>query len=1275
MSSRRPRCSRGSCARRPGELPHRPGRRPRRRRRQHLPVQGPQLLRRPRWGGSSRPPRTGGARATPIADGEGVDAAFVGRDGKTYVFSGDQFVTYSGVGRTPTPRSRGTPGRSRSTGAACTAVALAYVRDGITHLFEPPDAEREPPLRRYSGSDYTRPDPGYPQAVGPDFWGIPPDYRGAEPLPSAVLFDRDNTLYLTASQYVAHNAVVRRLVLPAAARAALARPAAGHRRQPAAQRVHRRRRRHVLLLPRPVHPLRRRRRSPRPSPSSGAGAGSTTPSPPASRATAVDAAFVWRGTTTYLFSGDQYVRYSGSDYRYVDAGYPKSVVADLRSRGVLPQPARGVRADAGRPDRGGRADGDRRRPGERPHRVPVRRRGPATSSPRAWRPATSWSGSAASATPSRTPAGWTRRSSGARTPSCSPATSTCATPAREYEYVDEGYPRRIAASLPGELGVDVLPEQFHDGLDAALADANGPGVPVPRSAVRVHRRARAGGAADRRDVGPGAQPVRLRPVRRTGSTRRSSPGDGSLFAFKGDQYLRYGTPTAELADDGYPRTIKDDWGNLPPDFEKNGLDAAFVFEGNTYFVQGDQHVRYSGGDFRRIDRTYPAAARRGGSAGGRTTCSPISAPSPGSSSCRTATTAWPRCWAPTVVTADPYARLAGLFGWDVDELMWVQRHHGFLPGAAGYEVAFDVELVEAAVELFALAAPLGGRPSTVFTDVWTPLYDPDATNVRAAADALLRLLALRYPEAEWATIERRLHDELNVVTRDALVAAVLGQSDDLSTSRDLFDRLLHRRGHGQRRHHLTGARGHRRRAAVPPPLPPRPAAGHAAARRRRSRRPGGGQGGAAALVGLDEELPAVGGQPEGLPVPGELHPARAARHQDTRLRRARGRPAAGRDHAGLGRARLPAIPGRVHRGVPADDRGRLRARGRGRRRPALASRAVRADEDRPSPVLLPPRRVLPRGQPLGRVASVAEGERPDRQRSGLPGLRLRPGLRVLADVEDVADATPTVSFTRHDGQRDALALRRVADHARRQDLLLVLQPQRGVGAGAGADRRVPDPGQPADLGRPVARRAVAGAGRVRSGRRRVRPGRGPRDHRRPVLVRRSRATRRRRGRPAPCNSARSCTRSRPSRSASTTPARTVSPASSTRTSPGTEACPHSPPGRACPSPPGMCRRRWPRRTSSRSTRPPSRRRRPGSASTTRAAASCARPPRSRPWTRNCCRSRAARSGFPTGSGSTPRSPARTARPGSSTPREFVEVDPGADPAAPPRRRGPLRPPA
>jgi hypothetical protein len=39
--------------------------------------------------------------------------------------------------------------------------------------------------------------------------------------------------------------------------------------------------------------------------------------------------------------------------------------------------------------------------------------------------------------------------------------------------VDEGYPCRIAESLAGELGIDELPEDFRDGIDAAFRDAGG----------------------------------------------------------------------------------------------------------------------------------------------------------------------------------------------------------------------------------------------------------------------------------------------------------------------------------------------------------------------------------------------------------------------------------------------------------------------------------------------------------------------------------------------------------------------------------------------------------------------------------------------------------------------------------------------------------------------------------------------------------------------------------------------------------------------------------
>jgi hypothetical protein len=717
-----------------------------------------------------------------IADGEGVDAAFVGRDGKTYVFSGDQFVTYA-TSTYLDAEVEGHPRPVEEHWGGLAAVDLAYVRDGVTHLFEPPDASGNRRYVVYSGADYTRPDPGYPQVANADFWGIPAEYRGAES-PVAVLFDRDNTLYLTGTQYVAHNAVSGAWSYPrplarlwpglplGTASTALRSAFTG------ADGV-------TYFFSRdeftrfadgrfaPPEPIQRRWGRIRNTITS------------ATRETAVDAAFVWRGTTTYLFSGDQYVRYSGPDYRYVDAGYPKSVVTDLRQEECFRHLPEGFaqtlddRVTAGEQtvidavlandrtvylfidqychvvSQGLEATYDLRRFGR--VRNSLADTGRVDASFVTGEHTFLFSGDQ-----------YVRYSG------------------REYAFVDEGYPRGIAASLPAELGVTALPEQFHDGLDAALADADGrvylfrgrqfmrTGEPAPavQPVAGTWGRVRNLFVSDPYDKGVDAAFVSR---------------DGTLFVFKGDQYLRYRSAAAELADDGYPRSIRDDWGDLPPAFE-NGLHAAFVFEGTTYFVRDEQYVRYSGGDHRRIDRTYPQPLVRRWGRWADYLLTDLRAVAR-FKQLQDRHDGLAAVLGSAAVTADPYARLAGLFGWDVDELMWVQRHHGFLPAAPGFEAAFDLELVEAAVELFALATPLGAGPSIVLTDVWTPLYAVDPLDTRAAADALRRLLALRYPEPDWAAIERRLHDDLNVARRDALVAAVLGQSSDLSTSRDLFDRL------------------------------------------------------------------------------------------------------------------------------------------------------------------------------------------------------------------------------------------------------------------------------------------------------------------------------------------------------------------------------------------------------------------------------------------------------------------------------------------------------
>ncbi|MFI7103004.1 hemopexin repeat-containing protein [Streptomyces sp. NPDC050161] len=65
-------------------------------------------------------------------------------------------------------------------------------------------------------------------------------------------------------------------------------------------------------------------------------------------------------------------------------------------------------------------------------------------------------------------------------------------------------------------------------------------------------------------------------------------GNGKLFLFKGDSYLRYDI-TADRADSGYPRKIAGAW----PGLFTQGLDAA-VYPGGrfAYFFRGDRYQRY-----------------------------------------------------------------------------------------------------------------------------------------------------------------------------------------------------------------------------------------------------------------------------------------------------------------------------------------------------------------------------------------------------------------------------------------------------------------------------------------------------------------------------------------------------------------------------------------------------------------------------------------------------------------------------------------------------------
>ncbi len=189
--------------------------------------------------------------------------------------------------------------------------------------------------------------------------------------------------------------------------------------------------------------------------------------------------------------------------------------------------------------------------------------------------------------------------------------------ASELEFVDDGYPRLIAAGLLQEMmTVDAspqaaLPIDFQHDLDAALCDASGVLYLFKnKSYIRF-------------DPTADCAPLTPAPIKgawgRVANTFLGSSDDptpridaafvapnGVLYVFKRDWFCRYTDPAAEFVDEGYPRRIQDAWGDLPTEFEAD-IDGGFVFEGRTYLCRGTRFVRYSDPAYSQIDAIYPQA--------------------------------------------------------------------------------------------------------------------------------------------------------------------------------------------------------------------------------------------------------------------------------------------------------------------------------------------------------------------------------------------------------------------------------------------------------------------------------------------------------------------------------------------------------------------------------------------------------------------------------------------------------------------------------------------
>ncbi|OJH33892.1 hemopexin repeat-containing protein [Cystobacter ferrugineus] len=312
----------------------------------------------------------------------------------------------------------------------------------------------------------------------------------------------------------------------------------------------------------------------------------------------VDAALAHNGVA-YLFCGDQYVRYSGPDYKYVDEGYPRRVRPNwnaLEGIGLIPDglplPITAVAID----------------------RAPS-----GTSDDVYFFGGNQYAGPGGTLGDVKTQ--WARVRNNVESTGVVDAAMLDGNgrmylfsgdqfyrySSPDQEFVDETYPRRISGNWVQEGSGYSLPDAFANGISAALRTSEGKVFFFSgQSYARVDAAPTAQPRANSQDWGvvrnwvQAQNPVDAAFVDPTGKT----------YMFGGDQFVRYSGASYDFVDEGYPLAIGQRWGNLPEDF-RGGIDAVLSFKSpadnvqRLYLFKGDSYVRYSTSDYTQVDVGYP----------------------------------------------------------------------------------------------------------------------------------------------------------------------------------------------------------------------------------------------------------------------------------------------------------------------------------------------------------------------------------------------------------------------------------------------------------------------------------------------------------------------------------------------------------------------------------------------------------------------------------------------------------------------------------------------
>lgn len=727
-----------------------------------------------------------------------IDSGFLGLDGKIHLFSGNQFISYTikdvaGVKTIPEVAD-GNPDSVAEKWGGLSHVFLAYVNEGKTYLMERPDAAGNFNYVCYSSKDYSKPDDGFPKQADFSYWKIPSDYinDGFDKV-TAVHVEDDNFYLLNGNTFIQYNSTLDQWTPPMPAERVWPGLPIGDTNLNKATFEGLK-----SLLSGPNGELFFFSENGFVSNKSGQ---FSTILPIKDRwgkvhkefigeSSRVDASIVTSSDQTFLFSGKNYIRYSTSDYNVVDPGYPKTIAKNLRLEEEfesLPESFDEMIKTKGKIDAILRNNGNVLFfMGEEILIMSYSQVGDGTTDFLGDFKNNILENNIVDAAYTN-PKGDIILFSGDQYYRYS---------GDDLTYTDEGYPKLIKANFEKEEGIPV-PKDFEKGIDNVTTNANG-GVVLTKGDQFAQN-------------GKGGNPTQ------TGSLTNMLGGvenvfgkngdlgvdaaflapDGYFYVFKNQQYIRYENTDSEFIDSGYPKPIKDNWGNMPLNFEDK-IDGAFVLDGRTYLAKGDQYIRYSDVNYNEIDSIYPQLFRDRWGHWGDIHLGDLNVTvqfkkllkKSGSKSESLLDFFDPK--APD--RSDSFELLGKIFDWLVDEIKWLKRKNGFLPATSRFERNMDLELVLRMDEIFSLSKRLNRRPTAIFEKLWNRLYANSLGNApriySAVAEVLSEILSSTKNKSDWKELELKIHDHFNDLRRDAMLPYVIAKDSEVENARDLLGKLL-----------------------------------------------------------------------------------------------------------------------------------------------------------------------------------------------------------------------------------------------------------------------------------------------------------------------------------------------------------------------------------------------------------------------------------------------------------------------------------------------------